>query len=133
MEPLLEKVSKLIIKKEYPWILKGRSIIVELTQQGRKQRIKLNKQGETYVFSSIIINSNAIRGKKRRRRLAYRAWRKNGIKDLVSFSFNDKGDLVGVIEQPVQTLDHEELSLYIETLAMECDRFEYILTGDDNL
>ncbi len=133
MEPLLEKISKLINKKEYPWVLKGRSIIVELAQTGRKQRIKLIKQGATYVFSSVIINSSAIRGKNRRRRLAYRAWRKNGIKDLVTFSFNDKGDLIGIIEQPAQTLDHEELSLYIETLAMECDRFEYILTGDDNL
>jgi hypothetical protein len=38
---------------------------------------------------------------------------------------------IGVIEQPVATLDHEELVLYIETLARECDRFEYKLTGSD--
>lgn len=56
---------------------------------------------------------------------------KNDMKDLVSFAFDDKNNLVGVIEQPVLTTDYEELKLYIETLARECDRFEYILTGDD--
>jgi len=53
------------------------------------------------------------------------------MKDLVTFAFDDKNNLIGVIEQPALTLDHEELNLYIETLARECDRFEYILTGDD--
>jgi hypothetical protein len=53
------------------------------------------------------------------------------MKDLITFAFDDRDNLVGVIEQPVLTLDYEELKLYIETLARECDRFEYILTGDD--
>ena len=39
--------------------------------------------------------------------------------------------LLGRIEQPVATLDHEELELYVEILAKECDRFEYVLTGGD--
>ena len=29
------------------------------------------------------------------------------------------------------TLDREELQMYVETLAKECDRFEYALTGED--
>jgi len=53
------------------------------------------------------------------------------MKDLVSFAFDDKNNLVGIIKQPALTLDHDELKLYIETLARECDRFEYILTGKD--
>jgi len=36
------------------------------------------------------------------------------------------------IAQPVATLDHQELKLYIDTVAKECDRFEYILTGSDS-
>ena len=39
--------------------------------------------------------------------------------------------LIGVIEQPAQTLDREELVLHINTLARECDRFEYKLLGKD--
>ena len=56
---------------------------------------------------------------------------KNDMKDLVSFAFDDKNNLVGIIKQPALTLDHDELKLYIETFARECDRFEYILTGED--
>ena len=36
-----------------------------------------------------------------------------------------------MIEVPTATLDREELQLYVETLAKECDRFEYALTGED--
>jgi hypothetical protein len=36
-----------------------------------------------------------------------------------------------VTEVPASTLDRDELDLYIETLAKECDRFEYALTGED--
>ena len=32
---------------------------------------------------------------------------------------------------PAATCDHEDVHLYIETLAKECDRFEYVLTGGD--
>ena len=66
------------------------------------------------------------------RALAYRAWRKNALKDLVTFAFDSDDQLIGLIEQPVTTLDHEELQLYVETLAKECDRFEYVLTGRDD-
>jgi hypothetical protein len=36
-----------------------------------------------------------------------------------------------VIRQPIDTTDDEELVLYINTLAAECDRFEYVVTGED--
>jgi len=47
----------------------------------------------------------------------------------VTFAFDHNDRLVGVVEQPAATLDHEEVRVYIETLARECDRFEYTLTG----
>lgn len=28
-------------------------------------------------------------------------------------------------------MDREELQMYVETLAKECDRFEYALTSED--
>ena len=65
------------------------------------------------------------------RDLAYRAWRKNDLKEIVTFSFDRRHRLIGVIEQPAETLDREELVLYISTLARECDRFEYKLLGRD--
>ncbi len=65
------------------------------------------------------------RSRSQRRGLAYRIWRKNAEKELVTFAFEKRNCLVGVIEQPIATLDREDLRLYIESLAQECDRFEY--------
>ena len=65
------------------------------------------------------------------RRLAYRVWRKNAEKDLVSFAFDREDRLIGLIEQPLATMAPKELSFYVETVAKECDRFEYVLTGED--
>jgi hypothetical protein len=39
--------------------------------------------------------------------------------------------LVGLIRHPVEYLDPEELEHYIVTLTRECDRFEYLLAGQD--
>lgn len=47
------------------------------------------------------------------------------------FAFDDQDRLIGLIEVPAATLDHEELEVYVETLAKECDRFEYALRGWD--
>ena len=75
--------------------------------------------------------SDVTRNKDHWRRIAYRTWRRNASKPLVTFAFDDDDRLIGQIEVPAATLDHEELDLYIETLARECDRFEYVLTGAD--
>ena len=68
---------------------------------------------------------------KRLRDLAYRCWRRNARKALVTFAMEPRGRVVGLIEQPKATLDHEELELYVEVLAKECDRFEFVLSGQD--
>ncbi len=131
MNLLIERIDNSIRRNKLPWIRSGRSVLVELCENGRKQRIRLRRNKDMYVFYSMIHKGSLIRGKRQRREIAYRVWRKNDIKDLVTFAFDDKDNLIGVIEQPALTLDHEELKLYIETLARECDRFEYILTGRD--
>jgi hypothetical protein len=131
MNLLIDKIDNTIQRNKLQWKRNGRSVTVQICDDGRKQRVRFKKYKDMYTFYSIIHKGRLIKGKKLRREIAYLAWRKNDMKDLVTFAFDDKNNLVGVIEQPVITIDHEELKLYIETLARECDRFEYILTGDD--
>lgn len=73
-------------------------------------------------------------GESRRLRAEYarRAWFRNGMGDLVSFGVDGKGRLAGRIEQPMASLDDAELELYVETVARECDRFEYVLLGTES-
>ena len=63
--------------------------------------------------------------------LALVAWQRNSDHELVNFTFDKKDRLVGLIRHPAEHLDPEELEHYINTLANECDRFEYLLAGKD--
>jgi hypothetical protein len=36
-----------------------------------------------------------------------------------------------LVRHPESTLDVEELELYLTVLAAECDRFEFLLGGED--
>ena len=53
------------------------------------------------------------------------------MKELVTFACDDNDRLIGVVEVPSGTLQDEELRVYIEALAKECDRFDYAPKGWD--
>jgi len=132
MKNLTEQIDSVITRYRLPWTRRGQTITVELWYRGRKQNVHFDRRGEMYVFSSVVLDAHLVtRNKKNHRDLARRAWRKNALIDLVTFAFDDKHRLIGVLEQPVATLDTEELRFYVETLAKDCDRFEYVLTGRD--
>jgi hypothetical protein len=132
MKDLLKRVDQAIEREDLPWERHDRTIEVELWRSGHGQRVHLDRVGERYVLWSTVVGPSYVtKSAKRWRDLAYRAWRKNALKELVTFSFDKRHRLIGVIEQPVATFDDEELVFYIKTLAQHCDRFEYILTGED--
>ncbi len=130
---LLKLIDQLIPERRLPWALDGQTVHVKLVQNGRGQTVHLGREEEMYVFSSVILGSREVtRSAKRWRALALWAWRRNAEKDLVAFLFDVRDRLIGRIEQPVATADAEEVELYIATLARECDRFEYLVTGGDS-
>lgn len=132
MRELIARIEQLSRRPDRGWTLEGNTIRVRLHEGGRGQTVRVSQEEDRYVFRSVVLSSPAAtRTRNRRRRIAYRAWRRNGSKPLVTFAFDDQDRLIGLIEVPAATLDHEELDLYVETLARECDRFEYVLTGAD--
>ena len=132
MQDLIARIEQLSTRSDRRWTLEGDIIRVRLRDGGRSQTVRVSQDQDRYVFRSVVLSTPAVkRTKNLRRRIAYRAWRRNGSKPLVTFAFDDEDRLVGLIEVPATTLDHEEIDLYVETLARECDRFEYVLTGAD--
>ena len=126
MEALLKRVDRLIKREKLPWIRHGSTITVDLSQSGRSQQVRLERRDDLYVFRSVVVGSDFVtRTDTSWRELAHRVWRKNALKEFVTFAFDEMDRLIGFIEQPVVTLDQEELKLYIEVLARECDRLEY--------
>lgn len=97
-------------------------------RNGRKQMVRIWHRGDRYELSSTVI------GKRRADEhewedLAERLWGRNRETDVVGFGLDGEGGIGGKIEQLAQTLDREELVYYLDRLAFECNRLEYIMTG----
>ncbi len=132
MELLTLRIDELIASDSVPWSRDGNAVRIELKMRGRAQVVRFARNDDRYVFRSVVLPPKQVTTSARAwRDLAYRAWRRNAAKELVTFSFDEKDALIGVIEVAAATLDRQELQLYVETLAKECDRFEYALTGED--
>lgn len=97
---------------------------------GRRQRIAVERQREHYVLTSVVLKSRQVEEIGQAEVLT-RLWQRNREMNVVAFSLDKRGQLVGRIEQLAETVDCEELTLYLELLARECDQFEYVLTGQD--
>lgn len=97
---------------------------------GRVQEIGFRIEGDVYIMESIVLPSRTVQSLKTRE-VMVKAWERNRVTDLVTFDVDDKLRLVGRIRQLVDTIDQEELEFYIDSLARECDQFEYELTGKD--
>ena len=132
MERLIERVDEVIARGAVRWVRQGPAIEVELWQRAARQRVLLAKLDDHYRFWSVAAPAALVtRSDPAWRDLAYRVWRKNDVKEVVGFCFDRKDRLLGVIEQPVETVDHEEIEFYVDLLARECDRFKYKLSGKD--
>ena len=99
---------------------------------GRSQTVCIERARDGYVFTSIVLGTG--RTEKLRKDLSNfvdRLWRRNRHTDVVNFTFDRENRLVGRIEHPANTLDAEELFFYLSRVAIECDRMEYVLTGEN--
>jgi len=99
---------------------------------GRGQTVKIERDGDGYVFTSVVLGS--ARGKAQhddQPTLAERLWRRNRQTDVVNFTFDQQHRLIGRVEHLADSLDAEELFFYLSRLAIECDRMEYLLTGEN--
>jgi hypothetical protein len=99
-------------------------------RNSRQQMIRYRLQQGFFTFRSRVARA-AVVDKIGRNRLAREILLRNRAVDVVAFRFDERGGIEGVIEQPAASLQRDELLYYIATLARECDRLEYILTGRD--
>ena len=129
MQSLHRCIDDLVARERLPWQRNGNRVTISFTRDGRSQIIHLAQRDRRYRFYSIVAHANDVN--EDRRLLAFRIWRRNGLKPVVLFLLNDRDQVMGLIDQPVGSMHTRELKFYLETLARECDRFEYILTGSD--
>ena len=59
------------------------------------------------------------------------AWVRNRLSELVGFTIDRYGRMIGEAWVPKDGLTYDEFAFYVMLLARGCDRFEYLLTGKD--
>ena len=129
MQTLHRRIDDLVAREGLPWQRDGNRLTIPFTRDGRAQVVHLAQRDDRYRFYSIVAHAKDVN--EDRRLLAFRIWRRNGVKPVVLFLLDDRDRVIGLIEQPVASMQGRELRFYLEVLARECDRFEFILTGDD--
>ena len=98
----------------------------------RHQDVDVRMIDGDYELTAIVLPASEVTATALGwRRLARLAWQRNSDTDIVTFTFDDRHRLVGRVRHPAETMDIEEVTLYIRSLVRECDRFEYLLSGLD--
>lgn len=137
----LERVRELLGRQAaITWDEEGADIVVDMTcsdsdhrrldtsrpTTARKQRVRVSRKGSEYVFATIVRKETSGDHD-----MALKAWQRNAETELVNFALDPKEQLVGEIRHPVGHLDEGEVLVYLQALATEGDRFEYVLSGRD--
>ena len=118
--------------RKQAWEVHTDQIRVEVRGGSRHQIIAMEQRDHLYVFTSVVLGTRSVtKDVQQWRRLARLVWERNALHQLVTFRFDRRNRLVGQIQHQADFLDPEELELYVNTLARECDRLEYLLTGRD--
>jgi hypothetical protein len=60
-------------------------------------------------------------------------WRRNRVTELVGFRLDRRGRIIGEALPASVGITAKEWDLCVRAVARACDRFEYVLTGEDPL
>lgn len=105
----------------------GSDVVVSFGD-GRSQRVSVAEDGDVYVLSSFVVRRETVANTPD---LALQVWKRNRAVALVGFRIDQRERLLGEAWVPKVGLTAEEFQLYVRTVAAECDRLEYLLTGRD--
>ncbi len=107
--------------------LDGDEMTVELAAS-RRHVVRVTDEGDHLRLWGIVATPSRIEDLPRE---TSRAWEHNRRDSLVGFRFDNRDRLVGECLVPVAGLTADEFEVYARAVAVECDRYEYLLTGRD--
>jgi len=107
--------------------IEGNQVEVNL-EKGRRQLIEVTASDDMIYRYSVVARAAVV---TQFADAALRAWQRNRAVSIVAFRVDERGRMVGETWVPTAGLTREEFQLYIKTIAIECDRFEFQLTGTD--
>lgn len=106
----------------------GAEIVVRLGESRRQVVSVEEKEPDSLRLSSIVAKPAAT---SRLPDPELAAWSRNRLTELVGFSLDGRGRMVGETWLPTVGLTTAEWRFAVYNLARACDRFEYLITGSD--
>lgn len=94
----------------------------------RRHRVLVIDEGDAYLISGFVVRQAVVTSIPN---LPVQVWTRNRATKLMGFRIDRRLRLVGEAWVPKAGITAEEFQLYLRTVAAECDRFEYIITGRD--
>ena len=128
MNQLLNMIDELLDSGQLSGKRHKDVVKVILERTDTSQTIRLTESEDTFQLSTTVAE---VPIRKKKDDLLFRIWRRNAINPVVTLSLSNTGQVVGEVICPKDSTQASELKFYIETLARDCDRFEYILSGAD--
>ena len=95
----------------------------------RRQRVRIEDQGDAFRLCSVAARAKKLSDLSNPELVA---WERNRSLSLMGFRVDERGCMIGEAWVPKVGLTAEEFQLYVRTVALECDRFEFKLTGQDH-
>ena len=126
----LEKRWEHALSKEVFTIVPANEGLVVSFTDGRKQQIYVKRKRACYTLTSNVLQRAKV-DDLGRSNILRTIWTRNHSSKLVGFRLDKSGKLVGYIEHRAESLDPSDLAYCIEVLARECDRLEFVLSGED--
>lgn len=121
---------KIVERAGYP--MSSANSITVFLDGGGKQVVKIRPDQERRVLraTSVIAATSLLAAACGESGDRY-AWERNRLSDLVGFSIDRHGRLIGETWIPLDGLTADECALYLSELARVCDWHEFRLSGAD--
>lgn len=94
----------------------------------RRHRVTVEEEADQYFLRAFVVRQATVDSLPN---LPIQVWERNRAVSLVGFRIDNRRRLVGEAWIPKAGVTESEFQLYVRTLAIEADRFEYALTGRD--
>ena len=109
------------------------STITVSVGSGRRQEVVIDESLDSEVIRlwSVILGPTATSELGDGHPLEY-AWERNRLSDLIGFSVDSRGRLIGESWVPVRDLTAQVFALHVAEIARVCDWHELRLSGADS-
>lgn len=110
------------------FVVDGPHIVITF-RDDRRHRVTVEEEDNEYVLRAFVVRQSIVDAIPN---LPLQIWVRNRAVSLVGFRIDYRRRLVGEAWVPKDGITGSEFQLYVRTLAIEADRFEYSLTGRDS-